>query len=136
MIRELRNKYPKDLRVQVDLTINELVDGGIFELHEHGYKITPTGEEIIYDNDYYTIDRVINKILVYFRDNNYFENSIWPRLTAMAFCNNLNAYGQRLFDPAIEKMTNNGLLGVDDIHNGYVLKKKCENVMYGLEELE
>ena len=133
MVRDFMNAYPIELRNQVNLVINELVNNHILELNKHGYKLTSSGEEIVYESDFYTIDEVINTILIYFREKNYYKNSRWPRLTALSFCEELIVYEQRLFKPAINKMLKEDLLVFDDSNNAYVITDKCQNKMFGLE---
>lgn len=132
MIIEFYNKYPKNLREQIDLVIKNLVNENVFEPNTHGYKLTTSGEELIYECDYYNVSTVIEKILGYFRDNDYYENYRWPALTAMAFSNTLNVYEERLFNAAINEMLRDGLLDCDESRRSYVLTKKCQQRMFGL----
>lgn len=132
MIRDFRNKYPKELREQVDLAIEELVKDNIFELNEHGYIVTPGGEETIYENSCYSVDSVITKILIHLRGAILFENSRWHRVTATNFRNELIVYEQRLFSQAINKMREEGLFLFDEINDAYIVTEKCQNTMFGL----
>ncbi len=133
MVRDFMNNYPRELREQVALVIGELVDDKILEPNEHGYKLTPRGEDLVYESNYYTVDDLINKIMIHFREKDYYENTRWPRLTAMSFFGGLIAYEQRLFDSAIKKMLDEDLLVFDEGNNAFVITKKCQNKMFGLE---
>lgn len=133
MIIEFYNKFPKNLREQIDLVIENLVNENVFELSTYGYKLTSSGEDLIYDCDYYNINTIIEKILVYFRDNDYYENYRWPVLTAMAFSKTLTVYEERLFNAAINEMLQDRLLDYDESRYSYIITKKCQQRMFGLE---
>lgn len=133
MVRDFYSKYPKELEEQIDIVINRLKNEHIFEQNNYDYKLTSEGEALIYESDIYSIDTTIEKILKYLRENNYYENSRWPILTAMSFSDKLNVYEERLFKAAIDKMLEYKLFDYDDIHNSYIVTHKCQQKMFGLD---
>ena len=106
MVREVYYSYPPSMRGQLDLIIDELKREGILSINENGYlTITSEGEELVYESDYYDIDEVSNKILIYLRDNNYYANTIWKLSSYRHFYENeLCVYEKRLFDLAIQQL--------------------------------
>ena len=133
MVIDFCRKFPKNLLDQVDLAIKELVEENIFEENNFGYKLTTKGEDLVYENELYSVDSVIQNTLIYFRDHQYFENVRWPFLTAMSYSEKLVVYEQRLFKDALNKMIDDGLLQIDEPHNAYVVTKKCQDLIFGLK---
>lgn len=136
MIREFYAKYPKKLREEIDISIQELEDDHILEPNDHGYKLTSDGEKLVYDNNLYSIESTIEKILIYLRENSYYENFRWPLLTALSFSETLNVYEERLFNEAIKKMVEDKLFEYDESHLSYIVTHKCEQTMFGLNTEE
>ena len=87
MKRDLQHKYPKSQWEQFDIAVDELMNDGIIRMADHGhYAITKEGEEIIYSNDYYLVETVIDKIILYFNEKGYAKGYEWPFIDAMLFC--------------------------------------------------
>ena len=95
--------------------------------------MTTKGEDLVYENELYSVDSVIQNILMYFRDHQYFENMRWPFLTAMSYSEKLVVYEQRLFKDALDKMIDDGMLQIDEPHYAYVVTKKCQDLIFGLK---
>lgn len=134
MVKDFKNKLSKEQKEQLQPTINHLIVEGVFiRITGIGYKLTLDGEETVYKNNEYTVDKVVNKILIHLRDSNYICNVSWPKITAMTFLNELCVYEQRLFNSAINKMIDDDLFIDDDFNYAFIITKKCENKIFGLE---
>lgn len=132
MIKEVVSLFPKEYKSSIERVINDLISKGILEYNENGYLfLTEKGEEIVYKSDYYSVDRLKDKIFRYLRENNYFAGSRWPILTAHAYCEKeLVVYEKRLFNKTIQSMIEDNFFDVDEINRDYILTKKCQGRMY------
>ena len=90
---EVLRAFPKEYKQLFEETVNGLIEETILETTNSPHLcITKKGQDLIFLNDYYTVERLENTILEHLRDNNYFANSIWQRLTYLSYCDReLNA---------------------------------------------
>jgi len=130
MIREVLNSFPKGYRNEVEAVINELLGKGLLELDERQYlRVTKKCQDLVFLSDYYTIDKLENKILSHLREFNYYADNVWYRLTYQSFCEKeLNAYEKYIFINAIDKMIDDSVFECDSESNLKLTKTGEEKI--------
>ena len=132
---EVLRAFPKEYKQFFEETVNGLIVEGVLKTTNSPHLcVTEKGQDLIFSNDYYTVERLENTILEHLRDNNYFANSIWQRLTYVSYCDReLNAYQKFLFFKTIDSMIEEGIFTCDAEYN-LKLTKLGQNKIFGIIE--
>ena len=131
MQREIYSSFPKEQKFLIDDTINDLLEEEIFEKDDKGYiHITKKGQDLVYLDDLHLEGRLKNKVLIYLRDNNYFANSVWKRMSYLSFCEKELVVNEKyIFEKTIDEMIDEGIFSCDKDYN-LVLTQLGQNMIY------
>lgn len=119
MQRQILEDLPKEHWQLFEGVVNELIEEGILELTDSPHlRVTSKGQDLVFLDDHYTTDRLENTILTHLRERNFFVDTIWPRLTYMAYCEKeLNTHQKYIFARTIDKMIDDGIFSCDSEYN-------------------
>lgn len=119
MQREALASFPKEYNQLFEEVVSDMLKENIFELDKKGYlRVSKQGQDIAFINESYTVERLENKILTHLRDNSFFTNSVWPRITYQSFCEyKLNVYEKYIFEQTLNKMIDEGVFVCDKDDN-------------------